>query len=217
MELTQQQLQHINNYIDAKGINYIDVRYEILDHICTEIEMLMQNNYSFDEACSTIETKWNHELKETSSYLIGLAYVKPKPIVKKTVGFMKKYIYGIWGLFVLNVVAIGFALKITLPHANFIDLICKIVAVISALVILRNYYQIHKSRIKTSYKFIYQSQILPGLLFVVILGSGVVNQNGNIEVLKLIFLSHLLITIPISFKLTKSHLKAIKQYKMLWN
>ena len=217
MVLTKEQLQHINNYLDVKGITYIDVRYEILDHICIEIEMLMQNNYSFDEACNTIETKWNNELRETSSYMLGLAYVKPKPIIKKTVSFMKKYIYGIWGLFVLNMIAIGFALKITLSHASFIDLTCKIIAAISALVILANYYQIHKSRIKTTYKFVYQSQILPGLLFVVILGFGIINQNGNIEVLKLIFLSHLLITIPISFKLTKSHLKAIKQYKMLWN
>ena len=38
MELTEQQLQRVEHYLDVKHITYIDLRMEVLDHIVSDIE-----------------------------------------------------------------------------------------------------------------------------------------------------------------------------------
>lgn len=38
MQLTKEQIQRINNFLEGIGIEYADVRFEMVDHIATEIE-----------------------------------------------------------------------------------------------------------------------------------------------------------------------------------
>ncbi|MCT4698364.1 hypothetical protein [Tenacibaculum haliotis] len=38
MQLTQEQTKRINDFLEGIGVNYIDIRYEMVDHIATEIE-----------------------------------------------------------------------------------------------------------------------------------------------------------------------------------
>lgn len=39
MKLTKEQIDFIDNYLKNSGVNYIDIRYEMVDHIATELEM----------------------------------------------------------------------------------------------------------------------------------------------------------------------------------
>ncbi len=39
MKLTKEQIGFIDNYLKNSGINYIDIRYEMVDHIATELEI----------------------------------------------------------------------------------------------------------------------------------------------------------------------------------
>lgn len=60
--LTTQQIQLIEKALIKKCNfkNFDDVRLEIVDHIASEIEEVIQNNnISFDDAFVTIMTKWN--------------------------------------------------------------------------------------------------------------------------------------------------------------
>ncbi|SEC35049.1 hypothetical protein SAMN04489761_2748 [Tenacibaculum sp. MAR_2009_124] len=38
MELTKLQIQQINNFLEAIGVEYVDIRFEMVDHIASEIE-----------------------------------------------------------------------------------------------------------------------------------------------------------------------------------
>ncbi len=44
MELTKPQIQRIDSFLERLGCEYIDIRYEMVDHIATEIENKV-NNY----------------------------------------------------------------------------------------------------------------------------------------------------------------------------
>ncbi len=44
MKLTKEQIDFIDNYLKNSGINYIDIRYEMVDHIATELEMNLADN-----------------------------------------------------------------------------------------------------------------------------------------------------------------------------
>lgn len=64
MKLTKEQIQQID-YILAKHYtfeNFDDLRIELVDHIASDVELLMQNNnMSFDNALTNVLHKWNDE------------------------------------------------------------------------------------------------------------------------------------------------------------
>ena len=41
MKLTEEQIKEVETYLTKKGVKYIDLRFEILDHISTDIENSM--------------------------------------------------------------------------------------------------------------------------------------------------------------------------------
>jgi hypothetical protein len=48
MEITKEQLTHIENYLSASGIKYYDVRTEIADHFATILEQKLAENSNLD-------------------------------------------------------------------------------------------------------------------------------------------------------------------------
>ncbi|WP_170063268.1 hypothetical protein [Polaribacter porphyrae] len=50
MEITKEQIQQVENYLDKKGLHYVDVRLEILDHIILDIEAEMNQETNFNDA-----------------------------------------------------------------------------------------------------------------------------------------------------------------------
>ncbi|CAM1361691.1 hypothetical protein [Tenacibaculum xiamenense] len=49
MELTKLQIQQINNFLEAIGIEYMDIRFEMVDHIASELEDTIENLDEFFE------------------------------------------------------------------------------------------------------------------------------------------------------------------------
>jgi len=51
MKLSEQQIHYINHYLQRSGLQYWDVRMEILDHIVLAVEERLQtSSLSFEEA-----------------------------------------------------------------------------------------------------------------------------------------------------------------------
>lgn len=65
MKLSEEQLERIENklYTDY-DFYYDDAKYEVIDHIASEIENEMQN-ISFETALEQVFSKWEHSLQET--------------------------------------------------------------------------------------------------------------------------------------------------------
>ncbi|MBA6156231.1 hypothetical protein H3Z83_06820 [Tenacibaculum sp. S7007] len=49
MELTKEQIKRINDFLEGIGIEYIDIRFEMVDHIASEIENKVDNKNLFFE------------------------------------------------------------------------------------------------------------------------------------------------------------------------
>lgn len=57
--LTKEELEHISNFIKAKGVSYSDVNAEMTDHIASEVEELInQDNLSFVIAVKQVFLKY---------------------------------------------------------------------------------------------------------------------------------------------------------------
>mgnify|MGYP000450178507 CR=1 FL=1 len=50
MEITTKQIQQVETYLDKKSFDFIDLKVEVLDHMISDIESLLDNNYSFENA-----------------------------------------------------------------------------------------------------------------------------------------------------------------------
>lgn len=89
MQLTTEQIECINKILIAGGLNFEDLKVEVLDHIATEIEEKMQNaNCTFEAAFKEVLEKWEPEFKPSFSGFIGFSNprimtVKCHKIVKR--------------------------------------------------------------------------------------------------------------------------------------
>ena len=52
MKLNKDQIQQVEDYLNQKGLKYVDIRYEIFDHMVTDIEQIdgIQKIYPFHDA-----------------------------------------------------------------------------------------------------------------------------------------------------------------------
>ena len=93
MEITAQQLQEIENYLAKIKFDFVDLNAEILDHITSGIESLLDKDYSFENAFALVKLRWETHFKDTSSFFFGLMYSDSKIVVKKAVKMFKPFYF----------------------------------------------------------------------------------------------------------------------------
>lgn len=131
MELTKEQIHKVENYLKSKNFDFIDLKDEILDHIILDIEVEMASKKTFEDSFLSVKQKWNPQLKETFSYLFGVAYYAPKIIIKKAKKMYGKFIFFIVASYLLPVVVlINLDVVIKKPEDNMYYIISKIFLVL---------------------------------------------------------------------------------------
>ncbi|MEH6705786.1 MAG: hypothetical protein V7691_13395 [Galbibacter orientalis] len=171
MKLNKEQIQEIEYALNKRGLDYIDLKYELLDHIATDIEQLMTEDktISFEEASNQAFDKWKDALKEYSSFWLGVANFGPKILIKRTVSILKKaqlklLAYGVFiaGLlfFLIKIGFIGFTDSFMSVYGIFQYFIGAIFLVLFLTIRFSGY--------KTCYSFIYNVQIAPFLFYYIL-------------------------------------------------
>ena len=215
MELSNEQIQLVDNYLNYKDITYIDLRVEVLDHIVSEIEdKMLQENVTFQDAFTIAKQKWNPQLKETTSMFFGLGFSAPKIVIQKAKKvYWKQYIYLFASYFLPFLLLTHFNLKIENPTEYSFFILLKGTIILSFVAFI--YMLItKKSKIDSTYGFILKSQSLgafTGLILLLIFCTKLKELNGiGIGM----FCSFIYMTISY-FIFYKKHKEAIKKYKIL--
>ena len=56
MKLTKEQIQEVEGYLKNKDVDYIDLHFEVLDHISTDIEnLIIEKQFDFNGAFDEIK------------------------------------------------------------------------------------------------------------------------------------------------------------------
>jgi len=168
MELTQEQIRRIENYLDSKNLVYIDIRIEVLDHMISDIEKKMSiENINFNDAFKMSVRKWHPQLSLSSSWIIGLVYSRPKIVIQKaTKIFLKWFVL----LALLLIVTAFFETKETVAFINKNFPFNFNIAVMSLLIISNSfivnwYIKILRSKTKSSYLFLFEKQVFYASIF----------------------------------------------------
>lgn len=160
MELTKEQIQKIENYLDKKRLDYIDVRHEVLDHIILDMEYLMtREKLSFNEASKIVTKKWNKQLENDSSWITGLTYTAPSIVIKKAKQSFKKWFFLMMILAFLPTFFID-KLKILDTYYDFSQWLGASLITFFMLPIGFWYYKMIKNNTKTTYLFLFEKQVL---------------------------------------------------------
>lgn len=209
MMLSKDQIQQVENYLTQKGLKYIDIRYEVLDHISSDIEQMMETRgLSFENASDIVFLKWNRNFVSRSNIWIGLIYSGPKIFIDHSVIIYKKFILKIQLIVFAVIIGLGKIFvhfnTLWINYEQQLTYFFKTIAAIILIVVLYWFYQIRKTKLNTSYSFLFTRNILPfGLFF----GTMSLLSEGNLMLLTFIIYSSWS-----GWKLFKHHIKSISLY-----
>lgn len=73
MELNEQQVTYIENILDEKGLDYGPLKEELLDHICCQVEKIMEEGQVFNQALrQSLNAFQEDEMKELQQQTLSL-------------------------------------------------------------------------------------------------------------------------------------------------
>ncbi|WP_338376097.1 hypothetical protein [uncultured Flavobacterium sp.] len=210
MKLTEEQIDLIDAYLVKKGIKYLDVKLEIVDHIAIEIEEKMQNeNLNFNDALLLVMKNWQYQFNDSRSLWTGIAIVYPKIVLDKMLLKTKKF-----GIYSFVFIVIGLFLymifhndlnKVLQDFSVVIESLCVLlIAIIITLIILINI----KRQPTTFSFFVNQSAAIIPIGFIVLLLDKEVVQLQFLYILLMFF------QFTIALKNYFSHIKFIKKYHL---
>ncbi|PIE98901.1 MAG: hypothetical protein CR961_01450 [Polaribacter sp.] len=202
MELTTEQIQQIDNYLNNKGLNYIDIRTEVFDHIASDIEAQIDKGVSFEKALNLNTKKWDNDLKSTSSWIVGWEYSRPKIVINKA---KKEVLY--LSLFILfSAILFGFTIDIeTSFMGNFYRSILLYFTIFITIANFIFYLIMRKNKVKTTYLFLFEKRVFFNIPFLILMAT-VIKKDS-------VFLFYSILAIGISLfgiNLFRKHQKILK-------
>lgn len=223
MKLTKEQVQQVEAYIHCKGLNYIDLKTEVLDHMILDIETKLVNKaISFNQAFEEVKIKWKNQFKTDVSYWLGITHDGPMLLINKSVKIYKP-IYKKTLLYLALLVAVLFFLKQifsfdvleALTEFKMIaNIIILFVWALGAFYTLRWAKKLRKSSYNTSYRFLFKTQKLGVFLIGILLVIQVVD-NEFIDTFYFIYMYILLFSIYQNQIFYQNHFKEVALYKKL--
>ena len=111
MKLTSEQINKIDIILDKLGLDFLDFKLEIKDHIACQVEEEMELNQSaFNEALLLVLKKWEPKLVLSESVFISNKRTFPKIIVNQ---LLKRFL-------IYNITLVVTFLFGTLTYVNFL-------------------------------------------------------------------------------------------------
>lgn len=219
MKLTKEQILQIEDYLTKKGIKYIDIRFEILDHISTDVEALMQK-VSFEDAFEKVKEKWNKNFSYKWSFWLGLANGGSKLFIDNCVKIYKPIlIKGGITLFLFLTLTLFFYKQIQVDFAPFQTFAKYLFLVFSIIYVSLIYYwkhKINKAGKNTSYYYLYKKNVMPNIAITALFILQVLVFNDtNFDVSIFMFSYVFLFNLYIGFTFYSKHFSTLKKYKML--
>ena len=217
MEITTQQIHQIETYLQKRKVDFIDLKVEILDHMISDIESLLQKNYSFENAFKITTLKWEKHFTERSSFYFGMLYSESKIIVNKAVKEFKPFYFLYLASYFLPIIFLkNVAISFQENIANFINALLLTVTFLSLIYMVFIIVKTQLSKQKSTYRFILKTQYV-AIIFLIIpllLGS-FFNDNGQLNAVFSGFVSAGFMVTFICHYFYRKHQAVVEKYKIL--
>jgi hypothetical protein len=190
MKLTNQQIAFIDETLVLNGLTYDDIKLEVMDHIASEIEFLMEeNSLSFEESSQMVFKKWEPQLKPCFSGLIG--FTNPKIMTVKCHKIVKKLFMTVIPISFL----VTFLLMLVVRHSSYEVIlinrqtILKSFVLVEFCLVILAWGFIFNSKQQTTYSYLIKKKSFGLIVFLLMLGIGAFPIRLNHPDAKIAFVS----------------------------
>lgn len=218
MELTKEQTQKVEIFLNNNNINYVDIRLEAYDHILTDIEEKVKNqNMSFDNAFTLVTNSWKRHTKETSSFYFGMYYAAPKMVIEKAKKSFKKFYFIYLSAYFFSLIFVQYLkVPIVIDAINMVFPFVQLLGVCATFFFIFLMIKKWKTKEKSTYSFILKTQTA-SLVFGIIITCKFLfteNNEASTNAIWIAFNFAFLISTYIYYTFYKKHIETLKTYKI---
>ena len=206
MKITQEQIAKIDEKLDLKGLVYDDIKLELLDHIASDIEIVMvDKEVSFEIAFKEAFKKWKPQLQPFKSWF--LEYEKIPRIATNKMINQVKYWFIVFPIVIATIITFFVLQFINMIEIdvfmNSINNIFKISFITILFLLFTSKVLLKKTKIKTTYNsfFIMTSGFsifMSGYILYIIWSNPIPHFDSNLYMIFLIiFVSTFVIIVSI--------------------
>ncbi|GAL89136.1 hypothetical protein [Jejuia pallidilutea] len=221
MILDDTQIKAVELYITKRKIDFVDIKFELLDHMVCDIEATMEaKNIGFNDAFNITKRKWSPYFVESQSIWMGLAYVKPKIVIDKCGAIMKKTVLYSLAIACVGAVLMWFLLKTSNADINLMFYFLYkgrwVLFAVSLIILVYHSWNILRTKAKTVFGYCYMRQFSLLPLFTLL-----INPTASFSTsfwgrfLPLAFLLMFITYYYFAFKIYSEHVKYVKRYFQL--
>jgi hypothetical protein len=176
MKLSPSQIEYIEHTLVKNDLNFDDLKFELIDHIASEIEMKMAiDEMSFTTAFYSVFDNWKEQLRPSqNTVFLGRNLVAPKIVIDR-LSFLKKreLLTGFGFCFIVTLLFYG--MNTTNIFRSFLQNIEPIIQKVFLLTsILLTIFKIilYKSELRTTYSVLFNKSFFLAIPFCVIISLG---------------------------------------------
>lgn len=221
MKLNEKQLQQVKDYLKNKDVEYIDLHFEVVDHIASDIETKMKiSKLDFETTFEKVKEKWKKQLSLKSSFWIGSQNYKSRILIDKCIKIYRP-------LVLKSVIAATIVLAFIYGMMKFLDIniinfwaIYKLIVLITFLYFTSSLlfwrYKIKKMKFKTSYSFLFQKQVFVNIYFSLFIIGQLFSSNAeSFDFFEVIVLASIVLINILGKIIYDKHIETIKKYHLL--
>lgn len=182
MKLTNQQITTIEQTLVLNGLVYDDIKLEVLDHIATELETIIdESQFSFEENLKQVFEKWKNELTPSSSFWIRNNKSVPKIVVHKSIKLIQHvFLMSIsLGLLTAIVVTLLFKNNANQEVLSLLNSILQTMGVMGIVLLVYVKIKIWQSKQKSTYSYLFNQNGFLQIINLVLIATGLFQFKGN--------------------------------------
>jgi len=218
MELSKDQIQQIEQFLDEKGFHYADLRLEMLDHMMSAIEHKMQHDFSFESAFVMTKIRWEKHLRKKTSFYFGIYYSNFNIVMQKATKLFRPFFLGYLICYFLPLLILkNTAILVAQPVVELGNQLFFVLGILGIIYFLYTYVRIKQINIKTTYSFVLQTQLLAGFIFLPLspwLGT-VFQQTGEMNPVFSGMAFAGLFIVVMTYHFYNKHIASIKKYQIV--
>ncbi len=219
--LSSKEIEAVECFVLANGITYVDFKYEVLDHILTDVEERMViGNLNFDTVFQDVQKVWEASFASTSSFWFGVLNANPKIVMQKctkliNASMLKALLLGLTLFVGMYIVSPFFAIKSLLIN-NVLE-VYSVICAISAVTFLYHFFYIKIKTSKTAYSYCYKRHFVcvPFYNFTMILIENAYKSSLHVpEWMTLLWLLFFIAIYCMSFAMFSKHKTYLKYHHL---
>ena len=176
MKLTTEQIDYIEHTLVKNGLDFEDLKFELIDHIASEIEVTMTiEEMSFMPAFYRVFDTWKAQLKPSqSAAFLGRNLVAPKIVIDRLSSLKKRGL--LTGLVFCFIVTLLFYGMSTIPVfrtvMHYVEIIIQKFFLLSSIFLIASTIILYQSKLKTTYSVLFDKSFFVAVPFGVIISLG---------------------------------------------